>query len=66
MEQTKSEIWKCKYCRWWEMIGASEYKAGFLKGNCRKNCPISNYDWPKTLENDFCGQWEEVLPKNKK
>ena len=61
-------IGRCEDCRFWEEEGYESADDSELTGRCRRAAP--GFDdrtgrgwWPKTFENDRCGEWKPEAPE---
>jgi hypothetical protein len=59
---------KCKRCKYWDEDPADVLPEGLSAGSCRKDPPVVQIQdqrfldpsltlWPRTKENDWCGQF---------
>jgi hypothetical protein len=56
----------CSHCRWWHKLALHgpriEYAGGvetrFDAGECRCEAPVTDFHWPKTYADQWCGAGE--------
>lgn len=61
---------QCRICRWWQGTATQDTHSFTSAGDCRRHAPErivgSGGDetrvFPRTREDDWCGDWEYGLP----
>ena len=47
----------CSACKHWQKSTMRSSALSAVAGVCKRTPPLADFRWPRTYENDSCGEW---------